>query len=155
MQSIAQNILGARQRTQLTQSALAQRCGIAQPNIAAFERGARTASLATLQRLAKGLGLPLEELLKEPKGENQFSRFDFETMAKDLATGRSNQILSTDSWQDLQAVFHPKLRALYPGPRRKPRIRAASALRRLKSMYGPAFLQRLNGRFSKLNLGRP
>ena len=155
MNTIGQNLLAARKKASLTQSALAERCSIAQPNIAAFERGARLPSLGSLRRLAHGLGLPLQELTDGPAKAAQWTRFDFENFAQDLARNKPNRSLGTDSWRDLQTVFHPKLRALYPGFRLKPRISAAAALVRLKSLHGSAFLQRLNGRFSKLNLDRP
>jgi transcriptional regulator with XRE-family HTH domain len=154
MTTIAQNLLRARKKASLTQAALAQRCGIAQPNIAAFERGVRPASLSSLRRLAHGLGLPLEALLKEPGRDDQLSRFDFEKIAQDLAHDQPNKSLDQGTWQDLQTVFHPKLRALYPSSRRKPRISAAAAMRRIKSLHGPSFLERIDGRFSKLNVGK-
>jgi transcriptional regulator with XRE-family HTH domain len=154
MTTIAQNLLAARKRASLTQKALAQRCGIAQPNIAAFERGVRHASLSSLQRLAHGLGVPTDALLKEPGRDDQLSRFDFEKIAQDLAHDQANGSIDQRTWQDLQTIFHPKLRALYPSSRRKPRISAAAALRRIKSLHGSGFLERLNGRFSKLNVGK-
>ena len=154
MKNIGQNLIAARLRQGLTQKALAQRCGIAQPNIAAFERGVRQPSLASLGVLAEALQEPLETLLAERREAQGLTRYDFEALAKGLALGQNKSVLDPRSWRDLQALFHTKLKALYPGPRQRPRISAYSALRRLQALHTRSFIDRLNGRFSKLNLER-
>lgn len=52
-----------RQRAQLTQAELAARAGTSQPTIAAYESGAKSPTLRTLERLAGSAGLELHPTL--------------------------------------------------------------------------------------------
>ncbi|MGN0132124.1 MAG: helix-turn-helix domain-containing protein [Lachnospiraceae bacterium] len=61
---LAYQFLIARQRTHMTQKQLAEKTGIYQADISKIERGIGNPSLSTLQRLADGLGMTLEILLK-------------------------------------------------------------------------------------------
>ena len=54
----------ARERRKLTQEALANRVGVHQVTIARLETGARRPSADLLRRLAKALGVRMEDLLK-------------------------------------------------------------------------------------------
>jgi transcriptional regulator with XRE-family HTH domain len=152
---IAQNLFAARQNAGITQAALARLCGIAQPNIAAFERGQRQPSMQSILKLAQGLNLAPETLLADRQEAKGLSRHDFEAIALGLAKAQPRGPLDHQSWQDLQALFHSKLRAFYPSiSRRRPRISASAALMRLKALHTASFIQRLNDRFLKLNLER-
>ena len=53
-----------RRKRGLTQEQLAERTGLAQRTIASIEQGQRWARLSTLHRLAKGIGVSTDELLK-------------------------------------------------------------------------------------------
>jgi transcriptional regulator with XRE-family HTH domain len=57
-------ILGARRAAGLTQIALAQRAGTAQPAVAAYESGARTPNIATLERLLRACDHDVEVLAR-------------------------------------------------------------------------------------------
>jgi DNA-binding XRE family transcriptional regulator len=60
---LAAGIRGLRERRGWTQQDLALATGILRPNIARIERGTALPSLATLVRVARGLGVSLEVLL--------------------------------------------------------------------------------------------
>jgi predicted transcriptional regulator len=53
-------ILAARMELGLTQVELAQRCGIRQSNISRIENGTVSPSIATLQKIAAGMGKRLQ-----------------------------------------------------------------------------------------------
>lgn len=53
---IAENLIAARMEQDLTQGELAKRCGISQANISKFETGSSRPTLATLKKIADGLG---------------------------------------------------------------------------------------------------
>lgn len=53
---IAENLVTARMEERLTQGELARRCGISQANISKFETGSSRPTLATLKKIADGLG---------------------------------------------------------------------------------------------------
>jgi transcriptional regulator with XRE-family HTH domain len=59
----AKRIVEARRRANLTQTDLAERSGIAQPNIARLESGAVSPAEETLERIASGLGIEMHELV--------------------------------------------------------------------------------------------
>ncbi|MCD8130004.1 MAG: helix-turn-helix domain-containing protein [Lachnospiraceae bacterium] len=60
MLQLAANLSEARERAGLTQKQLAERTGIYQADISKIERGPGNPSVATLRRLAEGLGMELE-----------------------------------------------------------------------------------------------
>ena len=55
-QEIAENLIAVRMEENLTQGELARRCGISQANISKFETGSSHPSIATLKKIADGLG---------------------------------------------------------------------------------------------------
>ncbi|MGI9155105.1 MAG: helix-turn-helix transcriptional regulator [Marmoricola sp.] len=55
----------------LTQVALAERAGVTQSVISAYESGAREPSLTTLERLISATGLRLELMLRRPREPNR------------------------------------------------------------------------------------
>ena len=57
--AVAENLIAARARVGMTQKQLADATGIYQADISKIERGLANPSLATLKRLADGLGLKL------------------------------------------------------------------------------------------------
>ena len=54
-----------RRKRGFTQEQLAEKAGLAQRTIASIEQGQRWAKLSTLHKLAKALGVPRNELLKD------------------------------------------------------------------------------------------
>ncbi|AHJ66347.1 helix-turn-helix domain-containing protein [Granulibacter bethesdensis] len=54
-----------RERAGLTQAALAAASGITQPFLAQIERGTRDGSVSVLLRIAKALGVRIEDLVEE------------------------------------------------------------------------------------------
>lgn len=54
-----------RENRGLTQTELASRCGVNRNYIGMLERGERNPSYLSLQKIAKGLGIPINELLTE------------------------------------------------------------------------------------------
>jgi len=60
---LAQNLVAARKRLNLTQEQLSARSGVSRPVIAHIERQARNPSLQTLAKLASALDLSIEGLL--------------------------------------------------------------------------------------------
>ncbi|HEX9564515.1 MAG TPA: helix-turn-helix transcriptional regulator [Gemmatimonadaceae bacterium] len=59
-------IRALRQRTAMTQEALARAAGTSQPTIAAYEAGKKSPTLDTVQRLARGAGLEAEVVYHRP-----------------------------------------------------------------------------------------
>lgn len=57
---VTRNLIEARIKHKLTQRQLAERIGIKQPSLARIERGTYLPSIATLQKIATGLGKKLE-----------------------------------------------------------------------------------------------
>ena len=53
---IAENLIAVRLEQDLTQGELAKLCGVSQANISKFETGSGHPSLATLKKIADGLG---------------------------------------------------------------------------------------------------
>ena len=70
MTQAAELLRNARQRAGLTQHALAQRAGITQSVISAYESGRREPSYATLTRLVKSAGFDLKPHLEPAPAEN-------------------------------------------------------------------------------------
>ena len=66
-------IRAARERLGLTQAEAARRCGMARQNWRRLERGASSPTVATLQRVAEGLGLELMIVLagEDPDVEDE------------------------------------------------------------------------------------
>jgi len=58
-----------RQKHNLTQDQLADKTGLSIDTIGAIEQGRRWARLTTLHKLAKGLGVSIDELFKGLKSE--------------------------------------------------------------------------------------
>lgn len=56
-----------RERRGLTKYALAAECGIAQQTISYMERGLRHPSFETILRIADGIGVNLEDVLKQAR----------------------------------------------------------------------------------------
>jgi transcriptional regulator with XRE-family HTH domain len=133
----------------LTQAALAELCGIAQPNLAAMERGRRQATLATLRRLADALGQPMDALLR-PHGSG-LGRFALDDACQRLVRAQAKPVaLDAGLWRDLQVTFRPKLMAHRPGLiRPRLRISARAAEQRLKARLGRAGLDEVARRLEK------
>jgi transcriptional regulator with XRE-family HTH domain len=64
--AIGQNVRAARLKAGLTQEELADRTGMARPNVARVESGRHAASIETLRRVAKALGVAVAALLAAP-----------------------------------------------------------------------------------------
>lgn len=62
--AFGKKVASLRQKRGLTQEQLGERTGLAVDSIGAIEQGRRWARLTTLHKLAKGLGVPVDELLK-------------------------------------------------------------------------------------------
>jgi transcriptional regulator with XRE-family HTH domain len=63
--AFGQRIAELRRKRKLTQEQLAEKSGLTQRTIASIEQGQRWARLSTLHKLAKALGVPRYELLKD------------------------------------------------------------------------------------------
>ena len=84
--NLGQKIRLARQRSGLTQEALAARISRTPESISNIERGLQQPGIATVQSLAKVLGLPLSELVgptEEPRLSPERLRMEFQL--RDLA----------------------------------------------------------------------
>ena len=68
-QEVAENLIAARLEENLTQEELARRCGISQANISKFETGSSHPSIATLKKIADGLGRRLSVTFEDGGGE--------------------------------------------------------------------------------------
>ena len=134
-----------------TQAGLAAQAGIAQPNLAAFESGARRPSLYTLGLLAQGLGVDSARLLQDRPAE-QLDRFQMDKLARALVSASPKpKKLPGALWRDLQALFFPKLKAMAPAQRRvKMRISPYAAERRAKAWLGAEALDELTRRLEKI-----
>ena len=67
--AIVQAMIDAWQKTGLTQKQLAEKTGISQSDISKFETGSSHPSIATLKKIADGLGRRLSILLVDSEGE--------------------------------------------------------------------------------------
>lgn len=65
MSELAARLTEARNRIGITQKQLAEKTGLYQADISKIERGLSNPSIATLQRLADGMGLHVEIIFKE------------------------------------------------------------------------------------------
>ncbi len=65
--AVAQRIKKARETGGLTQKDLAEKSGIARPNIVRLEKGRHMPTLPTLQKIAKVLNLDLHRLVAQPE----------------------------------------------------------------------------------------
>ena len=61
---VGQNIRANRKRLDITQEALAERCGLHTVEVGRAERGKRDLRVSTVVKLAKGLEVPACELLR-------------------------------------------------------------------------------------------
>jgi transcriptional regulator with XRE-family HTH domain len=61
---VGQNIRANRKRLDITQEALAERCGLHTVEVGRAERGIRDLRVSTVVKLAKGLEVPACELLR-------------------------------------------------------------------------------------------
>src|SRR5215208_8370379 len=68
MNVVGHNLRKVRKSRGLTQTELAERCGIAQPTISDLERTGREPHYSTLRRLADGLGVEVPKLFEDPDG---------------------------------------------------------------------------------------
>jgi transcriptional regulator with XRE-family HTH domain len=68
MNVVGHNLRKVRKSRGLTQTELAERCGIAQPTISDLERTGREPHYSTLRRLADGLGVEVTKLFEDPDG---------------------------------------------------------------------------------------
>ena len=62
---VAQNLLAARNRRNLSQQAVAKKAGVSVSYVSMLERGMRTPPLETLEVLAKGLGMSPLDLFRD------------------------------------------------------------------------------------------
>ena len=135
----------------LTQAELARRSGIAQPNLAAFENGARRPNLGSLNRLAAALGVEAGRLLQD-KAPLSLDRFAMDASARALMSGMPGPAqLPKPLWRDLQAVYFSKLSDLAPKVKRsRPRVSPYAAERRAKAWLGREAFGELTRRFEKI-----
>lgn len=63
-EQVGQNIRVYRKRLDITQEALAERCGLHTVEVGRAERGKRDLRVSTVVKLAKGLEVPACELLR-------------------------------------------------------------------------------------------
>lgn len=68
-QSIGEYIRNRRHNLGLTQSQLADKCGLAHVSVARFETDVHYPSLDSMILLAEALGVPLDELVKIKHGQ--------------------------------------------------------------------------------------
>ena len=68
--NVSRNILAARQAKQISQATLAKKSKISVSYVSMLERGVRVPPLATLEVIAKALGVPPLDLLKKPAGKS-------------------------------------------------------------------------------------
>ena len=61
----AEKIRAYRKSANLTQAELGEKCGMVVTEISVYERGVRNPTLTTIQRFAKGLGIPPLRLLPD------------------------------------------------------------------------------------------
>lgn len=88
---IASLIRKARQDADITQVALAARAGTAQPAIAAYESGARTPNLATLERLLRACDQDLDLVIRPRVRRGAPSLAELSAnIAEDVAKGRDD-----------------------------------------------------------------
>jgi transcriptional regulator with XRE-family HTH domain len=62
---VGNNIRANRRRMKLTQEALAERCDMSPVEVGRAERGVRDLRISTVVKLARGLGVPACELLRD------------------------------------------------------------------------------------------
>jgi transcriptional regulator with XRE-family HTH domain len=149
--SLSLQIRSLRLAEGLTQADLAERAGIAQPNLAAFESGARRPSLYTLGLLAEGLGVDSARLLQDTPAV-ELDRFQMDGVARALVSASPKPDgLPAALWKDLQALFFSKLRAMAPAQERiRSRISPYAAESRAKAWLGAEALDELTRRFEKI-----
>ena len=144
-----------RQRSGLTQQALAERAGIPQPNLSAIERDRRAASLTTIRALAAALGVRPGLLVdgvppsSAAHGHPSLSRETIERIADAVAFDRP--VTDPDEQaavRALRVLLGSRMRAArrqWSIPR-SGKHAALTAWIRLKSLYGRAAIQTLADR---------
>jgi transcriptional regulator with XRE-family HTH domain len=126
------NIKRLRLERHLTQTQLAAKCGIAQPNLATIERKHTHPSALTVHKLAKALNVQIGIFFEEPK--NPLRSHQMKSICKNLILGHAApRGVDEKLWQDICVTFRPKARAANPAiPRPKLRLSANAAQQRLK-----------------------
>ncbi|UIP57673.1 hypothetical protein DSM26151_05380 [Agromyces marinus] len=76
-----------RKRHRLTQETIAERMGVSQPTVAAFERYDANPTLATVRRYALAVGASIDHVVKDECCDNDVTAF--EALAKGTALGWS------------------------------------------------------------------
>jgi transcriptional regulator with XRE-family HTH domain len=79
--AVAQRVREARERQGLTQEALAEKTGIARPNVVRLERGRHLPTISTLQKVARALSLGINSLMAQPMVTKK-DRLGFTEMAE-------------------------------------------------------------------------
>lgn len=79
--AVAQRVREARERLGLTQDALAEKTGIARPNIVRLEQGRHIPTLTTIKKIADALGLDINTLMTQPTVTEE-DRLEFKEMAE-------------------------------------------------------------------------
>ncbi len=79
--AVAQRVREARERQGLTQEALAEKTGIARPNVVRLEQGRHLPTISTLQKVARALGLNVTTLIAPPVVTHK-DRLEFTEMAE-------------------------------------------------------------------------
>ena len=131
-----------------TQKELAQKAGIAQPNLSNIEKGKQDLTVTTLRKIAHGLGAQLSEFFagEAPQKSPQLSRRVIEKIARAVAKGgvsltqKERQVAAWlsdvlperkrvpvkkmhQSWMELKRRFHSaQINALYERIREMKRI---------------------------------
>lgn len=67
--SVSENLKALRKKRRVSQEQLEIRSGVSQSAISAIERGERIPTIETLNMLAKGLRVPVEELISDGQNE--------------------------------------------------------------------------------------
>ncbi len=92
VEHLAENLRLIRTKTGLTQSNLAEMCGVPRSTIANIETGASNPTLSVLTKLSGALRVGLEELLSAPRtGLQHFKAADIETIKR--GKGRIKKLL--------------------------------------------------------------
>ncbi len=80
--AIAQRVREAREGLRWTQEGLAEKAGIARPNIARLERGLHIPTLTTLEKVARALAIDMNVLTAAPEATEETKR-EFKTMVEE------------------------------------------------------------------------
>lgn len=84
--NLARNLRSLRAARDLSQSALAQRCGVPRPTLAHLETGSGNPTLSVLARVAAALKVSIEELISAPRATGHlYKAEELPTLHKDDA----------------------------------------------------------------------